>query len=189
MKKRSLKSVLVFISFLSVLSSPHGFEKSAFTATAAMDHGGGGDSSRGLGKDGDGDNAGGSLARLLPGTWRIVNKTVNEEFAGSTGQITFTGDTYKMDSGKFAVGNIFAPGAGDVCRVVADPIHYELLGDALIYATWISKSQVSPDVLVSAVFLVVSGSRDTLVLMGRGSGQCVTIGGPDEISILTRISR
>lgn len=114
-----------------------------------------------------------SLRQLLSGTtWTIVNKTRQVEYAGTTGQVTFSEGSFTVDSGLFAAAGITL---GHNLVDSTTPVPYEILSNGVLYFSVNN---------IDGVIVVVAKSKNTLVLVGDGGEG---LQGVSRISVLTRV--
>jgi len=121
-------------------------------------------------------------------TWTIVNKSIDSFYSGTTGQITFSTDTFTVDSGRFASAGIVAASENDdFCFKPLNPISYELVGNSLIYVTWVGQARQDPTATLQQEAVITIDSRDKGKLVLVGEGRCGGSGIP-RISILTNVN-
>jgi hypothetical protein len=115
------------------------------------------------------------LAKLLPGTtWTITNKDSDDLYRDTTGRVSFTATTMKLEAGRFAVFGQVHTNENTYCNPHSD-IAYELISDSVIFGS--SETQASTTVTIA------SAKQNRIVLIGTGG--CGAIGS-SRVSILTR---
>jgi len=128
-----------------------------------------------------------SLKKSLPGTtWKIANKTSDTTYSGTIGQVTFSADSFTIDSGRFAASGIAAATENVFCLKPTNPIKYELINESVIDVLWNGQDRTNPAQILAqeAVITIASKSKDTMVMVGMGG--CGMVGTP-RISVLTKV--
>ena len=104
------------------------------------------------------------------------------------GQVTFAADgpRFHLDFGRFGAGGLVHADESSYCDLLPQQIDYKLVGNDLIFISWLGNSQYdgSPR-LHSATATISVTNTDTLRMVG--SGGCGGLYGSDRISILTRV--
>jgi len=128
------------------------------------------------------------ITKVLKGsTWEVKNKTQEEAYVGTKGEITFssTENTFTLNFGRFAAAGLIHE-SEDVCyNYPVGAISYELLNNKVMYLTWISQYRGYDEQAPSeAVIFIVAQDKNSIVMVGRGGAGSV---GRLRISILKRV--
>lgn len=123
------------------------------------------------------------FASLLPGTtWTVTNVSEEDDYTGTTGQITFSEDgaSFSLDSGRMAPGGLVDADEDSSCNAPTGDISYTLYNNQVLYITW------SPETggTSSTALQLFGNSTESIGLLG--SGGCGNVGG-ERFATLTRV--